>query len=256
MSNYYEENTHKNIYKDNMCEDDRSCCGTNTIIQPHSSYNPMFDEKYECKIDLPKTLSETKNDPIAFCCDLTIPSISVIDWSTLRIVYDLSCLQILPQTKIYCCESECGPVDITVNSIQVVGCIPYYISVQVVPDPTDPNSTKLCGGIVNFSTDCSITLTDSPKVDICCQGNVCVNSTIACTTQQIDPKNLPPIDCKTIKLTKLGQIEHKNDTVTMPNGTPCTIKDPCNHISIVGNFELNFPKSNPLTCADSHKNAG
>ncbi|PFV86972.1 hypothetical protein COL21_29895 [Bacillus thuringiensis] len=214
MSNYYiEENNNDgyvDVYEQNTHnEDNRADC--NIITLPAGT------------VPVP-----ANNGPIQFCCNLNIPNGATVNWDTLRFIYDLTCLNSIVTPNQLCCDSACGPVKFTVFTVKVVGCIPYYVSVDV----SFPNA---CGGTIKIDPACNVTVTPNSTVAICCRGNICVDNVIGCSTEQ---PTIPKLTCNDVILTSLGKIQNTG-TVIDSNGQPCSISNVCNDVSIVGTININ-----------------
>ncbi|MGV8146830.1 MAG: hypothetical protein ACLKAK_06320 [Alkaliphilus sp.] len=111
---------------------------------------------------------------VDFCCTTCVPenfSNLLPTWwcppltEDLRLVYDINCLT----CKVEECEVPvtpppgCPPLPfIKVYQVRIFGCIPYMASVRI--------QTDKCGGLLPSLSD--------KKVDICCNGSVCVDSAI------------------------------------------------------------------------------
>ncbi|MFA2556706.1 hypothetical protein ACTFSJ_28560 [Bacillus cereus group sp. MYBK12-2] len=235
--------------------DARGCCNINPTFYPQYGNNANSPYKENnapvsnlngCQITLPKNLStQTTNDPIQFCCDLKLPKNSTINPSTLKFVYDTSCLHVVASTQTICCNSDCGPVDITLNSIKIVGCIPYYLSAEITPH----KDNSLCGGKVDLkdnTCDACIEIEDK-IVAVCCQGNLCVDHTIGCSTQPFESKDIPNLKkCGIITLSSMGATKKTVMANNINNGKTCEPQRDCDIYTIIGTLQIKneFSKKN------------
>ncbi|HDX9529942.1 TPA: hypothetical protein ROX84_005220 [Bacillus thuringiensis] len=174
---------------------------------------------------------------MTFCCDLKLPPNSTINPDCLYFLYDISCLHVVSSTQTICCNSDCGPVDITLNSLKIVGCIPYYLSAEIEPNKS------LCGGKVKLTENsCSAETNNdeiNKKVSVCCQGNICVDHTIKCSTQPFDSEDIPDLkDCKTIKLVSMGATKKAVMENNISGKKECDPKSEYDIYTIIGTLQI------------------
>jgi hypothetical protein len=107
------------------------------------------------------TCPPASNRTVNFCCILNVPgNLGIIPQDFLRMIYNTKCLRCVvePTTTT---ATVCGcPVNLTVYTVKIVGCIPFLINHSV-------NST-VCFSNPNF------------LMDLCCHDSVCVEN-IICT---------------------------------------------------------------------------
>ncbi|PGM93661.1 hypothetical protein [Bacillus cereus] len=101
------------------------------MIHTPYSYSPQFEGVSQSAATLEDT--EKINKDVSFCCIVHIPDGFVyVPNGTLKISYNVSQLSVVKET----CQKtivvdHCGPVDVTLNLLKVVGSIPYMVSAKV-----------------------------------------------------------------------------------------------------------------------------
>lgn len=108
---------------------------------------------------------------VTLCCTAVVKHFElanegVIDPNTVRVIYDPSCLHaIVEKARVSICSGDCGSICVYV--VKVVGCIPFAFSAtDAIQGP------------------CKAPLARPLRVDLCCQGCVCVDNNICCYSKR------------------------------------------------------------------------
>lgn len=159
----------------------------NQIILPSGEPSDL-SLKHECMspVDL----------KVPFCCIVPVPKgFELPDKVQFKIGYSMDCLSVV---KDHCRKhiqiDDCGPVEIDVNVLKVIGCINMMINLQVTSD---------CVYYDNYH--------ERPlhehTIYTCCEENICVNNILKCSTHKLPGYH---ISCDKVKISDLNY-EVNND---------------------------------------------
>ncbi|WP_142341691.1 hypothetical protein [Bacillus cereus] len=86
-----------------------------------------------------------------------------------KIAYNLNCLSVVEESCRKTIQVEdCGPVEVTLNLLKVVGCIPYIANATVEGE---------CG------KECEYDGNGRHQVSVCCSGNICIDNVLKCSIE-------------------------------------------------------------------------
>ncbi|MGX5576588.1 ABC transporter permease [Bacillus toyonensis] len=150
-------------------------------ILPTESEEPkQLANKREC--------CEEVNTKLPFCCTVNVPhGFQYVPQSTPKIAYHVDCLSVVKESCRKTIHVEdCGPVEVTLNLLKVVGCIPYIVNATVESE---------CG------KDCE----HDPygkhhRISVCCSGNICVENVLKCSIECLPHYT---IDCHNVVVSDL-----------------------------------------------------
>ncbi|WP_170958030.1 hypothetical protein [Bacillus toyonensis] len=150
---------------------------------------PMYDEMK------PKCFEEV-NTKIPFCCTVNVPhGFAYVPNGTHKIAYNLDCISVMKEKcrKIIQVDG-CGPVEVTLNLLKVVGCLPYIANATVAGD---------CG------SNCDCDSNGKHHISVCCSGSIYVNNVLKCSIEclphyEIDCHNVVVSDFKVEPLQEQG----------------------------------------------------
>ncbi|MCR6850463.1 ABC transporter permease [Bacillus sp. IBL03825] len=133
---------------------------------------------------------------VPFCCTVQIPrGFRLPDEINYKIGYNIDCLSVV---KDHCIKNvqvdDCGPVEIDVNVLKIVGCIAMLINVQVKSDCT-------------YHYDYHSGLSCENTVYTCCKDTICVDNVLKCSTCKLPDYC---VSCDSLKVSDLNY-EVKND---------------------------------------------
>ncbi|MGF9815384.1 hypothetical protein [Bacillus toyonensis] len=100
-------------------------------VYPHGS---LIEGMYQSAATMEYT--ESTNPNLSFCGMVHIPhGFTYVPKGTKKLVYSLASLSVVTETsqKTIVVE-DCGPVDVTLNVLKVVGSIPYIVTAKVKGD--------------------------------------------------------------------------------------------------------------------------
>ncbi|PFK21664.1 ABC transporter permease [Bacillus cereus] len=124
---------------------------------------PMsIESKHDCL--------EEVNPKIPFCCTVNFPhGFQYVPNETHKIAYNLDCISVVEEKcrKIIQVDG-CGPVEVTLNLLKVVGCIPYITNATVEGQ---------CG------SNCECNPHGKHSISVCCSGSICVNNVLKCSIE-------------------------------------------------------------------------
>ncbi|TKH18968.1 hypothetical protein FC694_03075 [Bacillus wiedmannii] len=118
---------------------------------------------------------EIPNNTVPFCCIVNIPKgFEVEDDVNYRIGYSLQCLFVSKDkyTKEIQVDN-CGPVELCLNLLKVVGCIQLLINLEV-------KSNCIYSHINNSPLN-----QDEDKLYVCCEESVCVDNVLKCSMHEL-----------------------------------------------------------------------
>ncbi|PHG14136.1 ABC transporter permease [Bacillus toyonensis] len=159
-----------------------------------SNHEPL--EILPVESELFKSSEQTKNKPecceevktkIPFCCTIQVPhGFQYVPNEPPNIAYALDCLSVITETcRKTIHVDDCGPVEVTLNLLKVVGCIPYIVNATVEGD---------CG------KDCTCNPNGKHQIRVCCSDSICVNNVLKCSLECVPHHT---IDCHNVVVTDL-----------------------------------------------------
>ncbi|PEA06277.1 hypothetical protein, partial [Bacillus cereus] len=113
---------------------------------------------------------EEVNTNIPFCCVVTVPhGFEYVPNGTHKIAYNLDCVSVVEETCRKTIQVDgCGPVEVTLNLLKVVGCIPYLVNAMV---------EGACG------SNCDCDSHGKHHISVCCSGSICVENVLKCSIE-------------------------------------------------------------------------
>lgn len=142
---------------------------------------------------------------IPFCCAVNIlHGFTYVPNGTHKIAYNLDCVSVVKETCRKTIQVDgCGPVEVTLNLLKVVGCIPYIINATVVGE---------CG------RNCDCDPNGKHHISVCCSGSICVENVLKCSIESL-PHYV--IDCHQVVISdfKANQLEYNGCHVLQFTGT-------------------------------------
>ncbi|PEA01354.1 hypothetical protein CON37_28385, partial [Bacillus cereus] len=113
---------------------------------------------------------EEVNTNIPFCCVVTVPhGFEYVPNGTHKIAYNLDCVSVVEETCRKTIQVDgCGPVEVTLNLLKVVGCIPYIANATVAGE---------CG------SNCDCDSNGKHHISLCCSGRICVDNVLKCSIE-------------------------------------------------------------------------
>lgn len=153
---------------------------------------------------------EEVNTKIPFCCVVNVPhGFQYVQNETHKFAYNLDCVSVIEEKCRKTIQVDgCGPVEVTLSLLKVVGYISYIANATVVGE---------CG------SNCDYDPHGKYQISVCCSGNICVDNVLKCSIECLqhykinchniivsDFKVTPLQDhgCKLLQFT--GNIEFKN----------------------------------------------
>ncbi|PEE33264.1 hypothetical protein CN271_12645 [Bacillus cereus] len=114
------------------------------------------------------------NTKVPFCCMVQVPhGFQYVPSSPPKIAYNLECLSVIEESCRKTIQVEdCGPVEVTLNLLKVVGCIPYIANATVAGE---------CG------EECEYDGNGRHQVSVCCSGNICIDTVLKCSIECLPP---------------------------------------------------------------------
>ncbi|PFY35581.1 ABC transporter permease [Bacillus toyonensis] len=86
-----------------------------------------------------------------------------------KIAYNLDCLSVVKESCRKTIQVEdCGPVEVTLNLLKIVGCMPYIANATVEGE---------CG------IDCDCDTSGHHQVSLCCNGSICIDTVLKCSIE-------------------------------------------------------------------------
>ncbi|WP_141543555.1 hypothetical protein [Bacillus toyonensis] len=113
---------------------------------------------------------EEVNTKISFCCMVQVPhSFQYVPNSEPKISYNLDCLSVVKESCRKMIQVEdCGPVEVTLNLLKIVGCMPYIANATVEGE---------CG------KGCDCDTSGHHQVSLCCSGSICIDTVLKCSIE-------------------------------------------------------------------------
>ncbi|PGO56274.1 ABC transporter permease [Bacillus cereus] len=120
---------------------------------------------------------EEINTKIPFCCTVNTPhGFQYIANETPKIAYNLDCVSVIEEKCKKTIQVDgCGPVEVTLNLLKVVGCIPYIANATVTGD---------CGS----NSECDPH--GKHHIHVCCSGSICVDNVLKCSIECLPHYNI------------------------------------------------------------------
>ncbi|PEA02505.1 ABC transporter permease [Bacillus cereus] len=120
------------------------------------------ENKYECR--------EEMNIKVPFCCIFQVPhGFQYVPHSAPKIAYNLDCLSVVEESCRKTIQVEdCGPVEVKLSLLKVVGCISYIANATVEGE---------CG------KDCDYDANGHHWTNVCCSGSICVDNVLKCSIE-------------------------------------------------------------------------
>ncbi|MGH0943760.1 hypothetical protein ACQVTS_21265 [Bacillus mycoides] len=120
--------------------------------------------------DTKQACFEEVNTNIPFCCAVNIPhGFAYVPNGTHKIAYNLDCVSVVKKTCRKTIQVDgCGPVEVTLNLLKVVGCIPYIANATVAGE---------CG------SNCDCDPNGKHHIHVCCSGSICVDNVLKCSIE-------------------------------------------------------------------------
>ncbi|OUB14056.1 hypothetical protein BK708_26030 [Bacillus thuringiensis serovar yunnanensis] len=130
-----------------------------TILPADSVDN---ENKHECY--------EEVNTKVPFCCTVNVPhGFEYVPNGTHKIAYTLDCVSVVAEKCRKTIQVDgCGPVEVTLNLLKVIGCIPYIANATVEGD---------CGN------NCECDPHGKHHISVCCSESICVDNVIKCSIE-------------------------------------------------------------------------
>ncbi|MEH7219488.1 hypothetical protein [Bacillus toyonensis] len=146
------------------------------------------ESKHECY--------EEVNTKVPFCCTVNVPhGFEYVPNGTHKIAYNLDCVSVVKEKCRKTIQVDgCGPVEVTLNLLKVVGCIPYIANATVAGE---------CG------SNCDYDPHGKHHISICCSDSICVDNVLKCSIEclphyKIDCHNVVVSDFKVTPLQDKG----------------------------------------------------
>ncbi|WP_176512353.1 hypothetical protein [Bacillus cereus] len=125
------------------------------------------------------SIEQTKNKPeyyeevntnIPFCCVVNIPhGFEYAPNGTHKIAHNLDCLSVIEEKCRKTIQVDgCGPVEVTLNLLKVVGCIPYITNATVAG---------------KCSSNCDCNSNGKRHISVCCSGSICADNVLKCSIE-------------------------------------------------------------------------
>ncbi len=130
---------------------------------------------------------EEVNTKVPFCCIVPVPhGFRYVQHSTPKISYNLDCLSVIEESCRKTIQVEdCGPVEVKLNLLKVVGCMPYIANATVEGE---------CG------KDCEYDASGRHQVSVCCSGSLCIDTVLKCSIECVPPYQ---INCHNVVVSNL-----------------------------------------------------
>lgn len=108
------------------------------------------------------------NSKVPFCCAVTIPhGFHYVPLGKYKVAYSLNCLSVVKESCRKTIHVDgCGPVEVNLNLLKVVGCIPILANAEVH------------GECSNY---CGTTSGEDNHIQLCCSNNVCIDTVLKCS---------------------------------------------------------------------------
>ncbi|WP_141402267.1 ABC transporter permease [Bacillus cereus] len=110
------------------------------------------------------------NIKVPFCCIFQVPhGFQYVPHSAPKIAYNLDCLSVVEESCRKTIQVEdCGPVEVKLSLLKVVGCISYIANATVEGE---------CG------KDCDYDANGHHWTNVCCSGSICVDNVLKCSIE-------------------------------------------------------------------------
>lgn len=114
------------------------------------------------------------NLKVPFCCIVNIlPGFQYMDNGENKVSYSLCCLSVIEEKcRKTISVDGCGPVEVTLNLLKVIGCIPIIANAEVRGD---------CGQY------CNELLEWDNQIQICCSSSICIDNVLKCSVECLPP---------------------------------------------------------------------